>query len=323
MNRALAAFSLNVILAATASAQPADPDPALNEPDKLAWELFVLVSRPAASPGGNNSVFETWAQNGDTFTANPKFPGASGPPSCGQQLVAAVTPVATPTVLNVPALEALAPRPPGLQPRVVPGGTEDQPSEEVRRNVANDGKVHVDYPASSPYVLGCGGTSVTLAADGDSIAEEVVWNDRGARGTGGGISEFYAVPDFQSGTPLPASPSDGRRGRGVPDVAAAAAETNGYRIFVDGSEVVASGTSAVAPLWGAFIALLNEQRGTPLGFVNSQLYQATGLLRPVTTGDNKDSNGDLGYPAGPGWSACTGLGTPKGAEITAAFTAVA
>jgi kumamolisin len=106
-------------------------------------------------------------------------------------------------------------------------------------------------------------------------------------------------------------------------VAAAAAETNGYRTIVGGSEVVASGTSAVAPLWGAFIALLNEQRGTSLGFVNSRLYQAPKLLNPVTSGNNNDTNWDLGYPAGPGWSACTGLGTPRGADITAAFTAVA
>jgi hypothetical protein len=133
MKRALAVIVLNAALAGTVSAQSVDPDPALNHPDKVAWELFALVNRPA-TPGSTSSVFETWAQNQDTFTANPKFPGASGPPSCGQQVVAALAPVATPGVLNVPALEAFAPRPPGLQPRVVPGGTEDQPSEEVRRN---------------------------------------------------------------------------------------------------------------------------------------------------------------------------------------------
>jgi hypothetical protein len=82
-------------------------------------------------------VFETWASNEDTFQANPRFPGAAAPPSCGSQQVAALTtPVASAKILNVPALEAGLPQLPGLQPRVVPGGTEDQPSEEVRRNEA-------------------------------------------------------------------------------------------------------------------------------------------------------------------------------------------
>ena len=131
----------------------------------------------------------------------------------------------------------------------------------------------VDYPASSPYVLGCGGTSITLDAGRTKIVDEVVWNS-GRHGTGGGISTLYVVPAFQSGVSLPDSLNDGKQGRGVPDVAAAAGETNGYRIVLGKSEVVNSGTSAVAPLWGAFIALVNEQRGATLGFVNSRLYQA-------------------------------------------------
>lgn len=190
----------------------------------------------------------------------------------------------------------------------------------------NDGRAHVDYPASSPYVLGCGGTAVTLDATGASIASEVVWNEAGARGTGGGISDLYAVPAYQRSVTLPASANnDGRRGRGVPDVAAAAAETNGYRIVLHDSEVVASGTSAVAPLWGAFIALINAERGHPLGLVNSTLYRDPRLFRPVTSGNNVAFGTTIGYRAGPepGWNACTGLGAPQGAAIIAALTAVA
>jgi hypothetical protein len=135
MKRSLLFLALNAALAGVAHAQAADPNPAMNNPDKAAWQLFVLVNRAAPTAGNNNSVFETWASNEDTFQTNPKFPGAAAPPSCGLQQVAALTTaVASPKILNVPALEALAPRPPGLQPRVVPGGTEDQPSEEVRRN---------------------------------------------------------------------------------------------------------------------------------------------------------------------------------------------
>jgi hypothetical protein len=137
MKKTLLALALNATLAGAAFAQATDPDPAMNNPDKTSWQLFVLVNRAAPTAGLNNSVFETWASNEDTFQTNPKFPGATAPPSCGSQQVAALTtPVASPKILNVPALEALAPRPPGLQPRVVPGGTEDQPSEEVRRNEA-------------------------------------------------------------------------------------------------------------------------------------------------------------------------------------------
>jgi kumamolisin len=93
-----------------------------------------------------------------------------------------------------------------------------------------DDRVHVDYPASSPYVLACGGTQITLDDAKTKIVNEVVWNDGRKNGTGGGISEFYAVPAFQSAIALPVSLNpEERRGRGVPDVAAAAAETNGYR----------------------------------------------------------------------------------------------
>jgi kumamolisin len=171
-------------------------------------------------------------------------------------------------------------------------------------------------------VLGCGGTQISLNPDRSAIVDEVVWNERRLRGTGGGISEQYVVPAFQIGMTLPGSLNDGKPGRGVPDVAAAAASTNGYRIFVNGAELVASGTSAVAPLWGAFIALLNAERGEALGFVNDRFYQASNLLRPIISGDNKDAVSGLGYSAAPGWNACTGLGSPNGAAIIAALTAM-
>ena len=190
-------------------------------------------------------------------------------------------------------------------------------------DLATDGmtdKAHVDYPASSPYVLACGGTQITLDAAGTGIADEVVWND-GTNGTGGGISDVYAVPTFQAKAGIPPSANDGRHGRGVPDVAASAAKINGYRIVLGGETVIASGTSGVAPLWGAFIALLNERRGHALGFVNPLLYQAPTLLKPIVSGNNMALG--FGYEAGPGWNACAGLGSPKGADIIAALTAIA
>jgi kumamolisin len=194
--------------------------------------------------------------------------------------------------------------------------------DDLARERISGEKLYVNYPASSPYVLGCGGTQITLDPARTAIVDEVVWNDDGERGTGGGISEKYIVPAFQVGAKIPTSLNDGKPGRGVPDVAAAAAPINGYRIFLGGAEVVTSGTSAVAPLWGAFVALLNAERGQALGFVNPRLYQTPDLLKRITSGNNIDAMSGLGYTAGPDWSACTGLGSPKGAAIIATLIAV-
>ena len=136
-----------------------------------------------------------------------------------------------------------------------------------------DGKAHVWFPASSPYVLGCGGTLPTLGSDAADVTAEAVWNDEFS-GTGGGISELFPVPDYQSKLTLPPSVNDGKTRRGVPDVAGdSAANRPGYRIILNGQAVkVKDGTSAVAPLWAALIAIANAQRGTPLGFLNPALY---------------------------------------------------
>jgi kumamolisin len=179
-----------------------------------------------------------------------------------------------------------------------------------------DGKAHVWFPASSPYVLGCGGTAVTLTRSG--IASETVWKEGGI-GTGGGISDNYPVPDFQLGMSLPPSFNDGHMGRGVPDVAALAAGSPGYRIVVGGIEMAKDGTSAATPLWAALLTIANSERATPLGLVAPQLYRAPALMRSITIGDNRQ--GKIGYAAGAGWNACTGLGVPRGAEIIAALGA--
>jgi kumamolisin len=189
--------------------------------------------------------------------------------------------------------------------------------DQLATSGLNDGKAHVWFPASSPYVLGCGGTAVTLT--GSVIATETVWK-QGPIGTGGGISELYPVPDFQLAMAIPPSFNDGHAGRGVPDVAALAADSPGYRIVVGGAEMAKDGTSAATPLWAALLTMANAARSTPLGLVSPQLYRISALLRGITNGDNRQGN--IGYAAGPGWNACTGLGVPRGAEIIAALAAV-
>ena len=147
--------------------------------------------------------------------------------------------------------------------------------DELATGGLDDGKAHVWFPSSSPYALGCGGTQPAIA--GAASSEEVVWND-GTSGTGGGVSDFYPVPAYQSALALPPSVNDGKIRRGVPDVAAAAAATPGYRIVLNGSEMVKDGTSAVTPLWAGLIAIANAVRGEPLGFANSALYSNPAAL---------------------------------------------
>jgi kumamolisin len=177
-----------------------------------------------------------------------------------------------------------------------------------------DGSDHVDFPASSPYVLACGGTSV--AVSGQAIAREVVWNDGASGGaTGGGVSSVFAAPAWQKGLSVTrvhggAAPL---AGRGVPDVSADASPVTGYEVLFDGSATVVGGTSAVAPLWAALIARINAAAGKPAGFVNPKLYQAPGALNDITQGNNG------GFAASPGWDACTGLGSPNGQKVAAAL----
>lgn len=174
-----------------------------------------------------------------------------------------------------------------------------------------DGANHVDFPASSPHVLACGGT--TLESSGNSITSETVWNDGSSGGaTGGGYSTVFAVPSFQT------SIVTGQTGRGVPDVSGDADPDTGYNILVDGQQGVVGGTSAVAPLWAGLIALLNQKLNTRLGFINPSLY----ALTEPNNGFNDITQGNNGsYSAGPGWDACTGLGSPIGTTLANLLTA--
>ena len=186
-------------------------------------------------------------------------------------------------------------------------------------NGSSDGATgdNVDFPASSPHVLACGGTALT--ASNGARQSEVVWNDQAAGGgaTGGGVSNVFALPTWQANAGVPA-PSASKGGRGVPDVAGDAAPSTGYQTLVDGQQEVVGGTSAVAPLWAGLIALLNQQLGAKVGFLNPKIYplaQASGqsAFFDITSGNNGD------FSAGPGWDACTGLGSPNGQGLLSAL----
>ena len=169
-----------------------------------------------------------------------------------------------------------------------------------------DGKVHADFPSSSPYVLSCGGTK--LIASLKKIKSEIVWHAATNSATGGGVSDFFPLPDYQKNAKVPLSIDTKFKGRGVPDVAGNADPATGYRVRVDGQNLVIGGTSAVAPLMAGLIALLNEKNGKPAGFINPKLYANPSGCRDITVGDNITTATNKGYKAGIGWDACTGWG---------------
>ncbi|SHG00160.1 kumamolisin. Serine peptidase. MEROPS family S53 [Jatrophihabitans endophyticus] len=177
-----------------------------------------------------------------------------------------------------------------------------------------DGNPHADFPAASPHVLGCGGTTLQLDLAG-RVGSEVVWNDGGQGGsTGGGVSTAFALPDWQAGVGVPAGPA-GKAGRGVPDVAAVADPQTGYQVLVDGRRSTIGGTSAVAPLWAGLVCRLAQATGRPLGLLQPTLYAGVQPDAPAA-GFRDITQGSNGvYRAQPGWDACTGLGVPDGPAL--------
>jgi kumamolisin len=171
-------------------------------------------------------------------------------------------------------------------------------------NGSSDGESgkHVDFPASSPYVLGCGGTSL----ESMSPVNEVVWND-GTKGgaTGGGLSALFTIPPWQAHANVPGTM------RGVPDIAAVADPETGIIVEVDGQQMVIGGTSGVAPLMAALSVCLSQGIGKNVGFLNPTLYALAGWQRDILTGNNGT------YTARSGYDCCTGLGVPVGAKLLA------
>ena len=180
----------------------------------------------------------------------------------------------------------------------------------------------VDFPASSPYVLGVGGTKLTASSlSPPAIESEVVWNElaQSEGAGGGGISVLFTKPSWQDGVNVPPSANAPHQvGRGVPDVAADADPVSGVVVMrVDGKHLEPiGGTSAAAPLWASLIARLNEGLNARCGFINPVLYTrlAQGVLNDITSGNNG------AYAAEVGWDACTGLGTPNGVKLLSALS---
>ena len=184
--------------------------------------------------------------------------------------------------------------------------------------------VHCDFPASSPHVLACGGTTLVGNTSATTISSEVVWNElaNNEGAGGGGVSDVYTtVPSWQQNAGVPPISGGSTTGRGVPDVAGNADPVTGYLVVVDGQQQPIGGTSAVAPLWAGLIARLAQSSGKRFGLLQSLIY-ADVAPGKAAAGFNDITQGNNGaYSAGPGWDACTGLGSPNGQALLAYLSA--
>ncbi len=178
----------------------------------------------------------------------------------------------------------------------------------------------VSLPASDPWALAAGGTTLTANRPTGAYRTETAWNDQSGSpsASGGGFSRLFARPTYQNGVPGVSAT------RGVPDVAGEATSTSGMALLFSapgGSEelIGAGGTSAAAPFWAGLVALADQEAGHPLGFINPAIYRIAQspmyhkAFHDITTGNNTVSlNGATitGYQAGPGWDPVTGWGTP-------------
>jgi len=185
-----------------------------------------------------------------------------------------------------------------------------------------DGKAHVIYPSTDPWITSCGGTTISNIS-GTKFTQDT-WNDNGA--TGGGVSVIFTLPYWQNwaGVPVSVNPG-GKAGRGIPDVAGNADPDSGYELVLYGSPYgPVGGTSAVGPLYAGLTALLNANLGESVGYLNYNLYAFAGsnVYDDVNDGQSNATNGAPGYKAGPGWDACTGFGSLDGTALLYALEGV-
>lgn len=179
----------------------------------------------------------------------------------------------------------------------------------------------VDDPASQPYVVGVGGTRLTVNPQNGAYGKESVWNDGlGVGAGGGGVSTFWPIPSWQINVPTAISKTH----RNVPDVSLNADTNTGYAIYYDKEWTIYGGTSCAAPLWASFTALINQvlsaNQKPALGFANPSLYAIgagasyASSFYDITLGDN------LHYSAGTGYDNATGWGSFNGANLLASLT---
>jgi subtilase family serine protease len=212
-----------------------------------------------------------------------------------------------------------------------------------------------DDPATQPYITAVGGTTLSLNSD-NSYQSEHVWNSGFLGGAGGGgISQYWKQPSWQTGPGTQNSYSNGMRE--TPDVSLDADPATGYPVYctagsscsssggglggLSGGWLTVGGTSAAAPMWAAMIVLANQQAAKMgkghLGFLNPMLYKIGGSSRyhsdfhdiiPPTDPNTPSNNDELGfnggaYPVTTGYDMATGWGTFNAAALASDLVAMA
>jgi kumamolisin len=188
-------------------------------------------------------------------------------------------------------------------------------------------RCHVEFPASSPFVLSVGGTMLTSGHSGQ-LGEVVWWEAPGQRAggggsTGGGVSVLNLRPPWQT-VHVPSLNPAAPDGRVVPDVAALAGPPS-YDNLLDGQPIPGGGTSASTPVWASLLARINASlpAAKKQRFAAPLLYKAAvaqAAFRDVVSGQNASSpSPGIGYHAGNGFDAVSGLGVPDGAKLLAAL----
>ena len=232
----------------------------------------------------------------------------------------------------------------------IPGGLFDPAADQIFQQMAAQGQSFfdasgdkdaytglIDFPGDSPYITQVGGTTLTMNGLGASYASETVWNwgheyypQWDGTGSGGGVSTQYPIPPWQANVNMTANQGSTTM-RNTPDVALTA--DNVWITYGNGKSYTSGGTSAAAPLWAGFTALVNQQaadNGKPaVGFLNPAIYAIgnsanyASAFHDITTGDNTwtnqlaedDIESSTNFYATNGYDLCTGWGTPNGQNL--------
>jgi kumamolisin len=172
-----------------------------------------------------------------------------------------------------------------------------------------------DDPASQPFVVGVGGTSLTTDRATGGRSSESAWAEGG-----GGVSCWWPVVPWQTPA-LVAAANGSTTSRNVPDVSAVADPATGHAVYVAGKWFVIGGTSCAAPLWSGMLGAVNGARqAAGKGALNpvAPLLYGAGAASFYDVADGS-TNGF--YPAVPGFDNATGLGPFSGGALIQALTA--
>lgn len=185
-----------------------------------------------------------------------------------------------------------------------------------------DGQVHADFPATSPSVVACGGTSISGPLTSTSVETTWSWDPTQQWGGGGGISSYFPAPSYQSGVVTYPSntPANLHGKRCIPDISLLANPSNGWTILFGGQVYVnqIGGTSCAAPAMAGLAGRMGlKYASAPPSYLYkvAKTPQRTSCFKDITTGSDDDLKTPGFWSAGPGYDLCTGLGSVNGTNL--------